>query len=355
MESQAQVDVAPPSPTSRRRWPTRIVAGCVWLYVAAILIAWLLLRLGGDRWWFATLMLFGPKWAYSVPLLALVPAALFARRRLLWPLGAAAIVAVGPLMGLCLPWARLAAPSGPSLRVLTCNLKGRCSHNAVLDELINTALPDVVTLQGCWGNVQIRWPTGWHVRQEAGLLIASRYPLLDQGTVHSWRPPEHWQRTDMFHCAVQTPHGDVDFCSVHLVSPHRGIDAVLDRKTVVRPSDSLALASDIELRWQESEGAADWVATLYESPILAGDFNLPVDSAIYREHWAGYRDAFSEAGLGFGYTERPRVHGFSWGVRIDHVLTGSNWRCRSCWVGPDVGSDHLPLVADLVWDAASPQ
>ena len=35
------------------------------------------------------------------------------------------------------------------------------------------------------------------------------------------------------------------------------------------------------------------------------------------------------------------------GVRIDHVLTGDGWRCRRCWVGPDVGSDHLPLLADL--------
>ena len=43
------------------------------------------------------------------------------------------------------------------------------------------------------------------------------------------------------------------------------------------------------------------------SPILAGDFNLPVDSAIYREYWSGYRDAFSDAGWGFGYTEWPRV------------------------------------------------
>ena len=36
----------------------------VWLYFTLVLAVWLLLRLGGDRWWLATLMLFGPRWLY---------------------------------------------------------------------------------------------------------------------------------------------------------------------------------------------------------------------------------------------------------------------------------------------------
>ena len=30
-------------------------------------------------------------------------------------------------------------------------------------------------------------------------------------------------------------------------------------------------------------------------------------------------------------------------------------RPRRCWVGPDVGSDHLPLIADLVWTGPPPE
>ena len=74
---------------------------------------------------------------------------------------------------------------------------------------------------------------------------------------------------------------------------------------------------------------------------------MPVDSTIYRRDWSNYRDAFSDAGLGYGYTEWPQKSGRLVGVRIDHVLTGPGWRCRRCWVEPDVGSDHLPLLADL--------
>ena len=100
-------DAANAASIERRRWPSTAVAVCTWLYVAAVLVVWLLLRFAGDRWWFATVMLFGPRWLCAVPLAALVPAAALFRRRMLWVLGATAIVVVGPIMGLCLPWARL--------------------------------------------------------------------------------------------------------------------------------------------------------------------------------------------------------------------------------------------------------
>ena len=214
-------------------------------------------------------------------------------------------------------------------------------------KLIQAALPDIVALQGCWEEVRVRWPVGWHVWKEGALVVASRYPFRHDGADHRWQRPGQWPRTDMLNCTIQLPGRDIDFYSVYLQSPHDGLSAVLDRQTVLRPSDSAALAAKIEQRWQESEDARRSVSGFSESPILAGDFNLPVDSAIYRQYWSEYRNAFSDAGLGFGYTEWPRIRGRFLGLRIDHILTGPGWRCRRCWVGPDVGSDHLPLLAEL--------
>ena len=77
--------------------------------------------------------------------------------------------------------------------------------------------------------------------------------------------------------------------------------------------------------------------------IVAGDFNLPLESAIYRRDWATLQNAFSAAGFGLGHTKRSRW----FGIRIDHVLAGSKSRIERCWIGPDVGSDHRPLVAEL--------
>jgi endonuclease/exonuclease/phosphatase (EEP) superfamily protein YafD len=342
-----------PKSAERRQWPATIVAVCTWSYVAAVSAVWLLLWLGGDRWWLATVMLFGPRWLYAIPWVAIVPVAALVRPRLLWPLAGAALVLLGPIMGLCLPWARLVALDGPTIRVLTCNVKGKCTNNQTLDQLINQTLPDIVALQGCWAEVQIRWPAGWHVWKEGEFVVASHYPLLDPKTEHRWGLPEHRPHINVLHCTVRTPERDVDVFSTHLLSPRDGLRVVLDQQTLLRPSEGPTLAADIEQRSQESEDAERWVQRLSTSPILVGDFNMPTDSNIYRRDWAKYRNAFSDAGLGYGYTEWPRIRGFSWGVRIDHVLTGPHWQTRRCWVGPDVGSDHLPLVADLVWVPSS--
>ena len=63
--------------------------------------------------------------------------------------------------------------------------------------------------------------------------------------------------------------------------------------------------------------------------------------------WDDYTNAFSKAGFGFGETRWTTMRGITFGVRIDHILTNEHWRPQRCWVGPDVGSDHLPVIADL--------
>ena len=251
----------------------------VWLYLALVLAVWLLLALGGDRWWLATVMLFGPRWVYGLPLALLVPAAAVWRRRLLWPLAAAAIVAVGPIMGLCLPWARLAAPQGPTLRVLTCNLKGRCHDNAVLNDLIRTAAPDIVALQGCWAEARVAWPEGWHVCQEGEMLVASRYPLSEIPRLPQVSPGENggeaasnW-RLRMLGCLVAAPQGDLAFCTVHPESPHQSISRLLSRDTVLRPSQSGQMATEIERRWLDSAELSQWLQERDGVQIIAGDLN----------------------------------------------------------------------------------
>ena len=79
--------------------------------------------------------------------------------------------------------------------------------------------------------------------------------------------------------------------------------------------------------------------------VVAGDFNLPVESAIYRANWGDLRNAFSNCGRGFGHTKFTSL----FGIRIDHVLTSDPWRCADARVLPSpYGGDHAPLVVDLV-------
>ncbi|MFS8068027.1 MAG: hypothetical protein ACMG6S_16860, partial [Byssovorax sp.] len=105
-------DVKGPAPQSRAR---RILAVVVALYVAGVLLVWALLRFHADVWWPATLILFGPRWIWGLPLVVLAPLAALRDRRLLAPLAVAALVVVFPIVGLTVAAPRrAAAPSSPS-------------------------------------------------------------------------------------------------------------------------------------------------------------------------------------------------------------------------------------------------
>ncbi len=341
------------SPTSAsishksRRWPAAAVEICVWTYLAAVAAAWALLRLGGDRWWFATVMLFGPRWIYALPWFALAPAAFFVQQKLLWPLAAAAVVLLGPIMGLCLPWARLGADHGRVVRVLTCNVNGEAVDGIRLAALLDDARPDVIALQECPSDLSWKWPEGWRVRRDGRLLVASPYPLRDVESTARRQPPNRWPPTNALRCIVQMPGGPVPFCCLHLLTPRDGLSIVLDRQTVVQPARSNELTEGIIQRRTESEETAAWLQQGSDAWIVAGDFNMPTDSAIYRDVWSNYLNAFSVAGFGFGYTKWTPVDGWQFGLRIDHVLATPGMKARGCWVGPDVGSDHLPLLAEI--------
>jgi endonuclease/exonuclease/phosphatase (EEP) superfamily protein YafD len=139
----------------------------------------------------------------------------------------------------------------------------------------------------------------------------------------------------------------VYFVNVHLRTPRNGLQAVLDPQTLIDSSKSPCLQVAIQLRRQKSGKVVDWINQFSHQVIIAGDFNMPVDSDIYHQTWSKYGNAFSTAGLGFGYTKTSDILGWQYGSRIDHILSGRSWRPCRCWIGPDVGSDHLPLVADL--------
>src|SRR5262249_50084950 len=133
----------------RRPWARFLVLVACWLYLAALCGVWLLLALAADRWWPATLLMYGPRWTSLLPLVVLVPASLLWRRRALAVLAAALLVAGGPVMGLAVPW-RAWLPGPPPrarLRVLTCNVHGHELRPEELAMLLADTDPDLVALQ----------------------------------------------------------------------------------------------------------------------------------------------------------------------------------------------------------------
>jgi endonuclease/exonuclease/phosphatase (EEP) superfamily protein YafD len=325
-----------------------LLALAAWGYLFSVVAAWAFMRWAGDRCWVATLVLFGPRWLCLLPLAPLAPLAWFFHRRSLFPLLGAALVAIGPLGGFCLPWARFLTHGAPAIRVLTCNVKGRNHHNMRLEALIRQANPDIVALQGCWNEGPVQWPAAWHAVRRGELIVASRFPLQEIHATPADGSARAASHENLLGCIVRLPEGALRFATVHLQSPHVGIARVLDRSTGIRPSRSDRITAEIDARWKESEELSLRLAQECRPDIVVGDLNLPVDSPIYRTYWSKWWNAFSVAGWGWGGSEWPQnTAGIRFGVRIDHILSGPHWRPNQCWLGPDVQSDHLPLLADL--------
>jgi vancomycin resistance protein VanJ len=87
------------------------------------------------------------------------------------------------------------------------------------------------------------------------------------------------------------------------------------------------------------------------SLIIAGDFNAPTTTWQYGAILdAGLVESFAAAGAGNGVTRprQPFPPGELGGIRIDHIFACGKLRFISSIVGTDVGSDHRPVIAELV-------
>lgn len=101
-----------------------------------------------------------------------------------------------------------------------------------------------------------------------------------------------------------------------------------------------------EFRNQELAAVVRFSKAHHEPLLVAGDFNLTP--------WSEYfRSALDESGLrdaarGFGLARSWPAQFAPVGIRIDHCLLSPHWRSVSTHIGPFLGSDHLPVVADVV-------
>jgi vancomycin resistance protein VanJ len=323
-----------------RSWTSYVLPVVCWGYLLTILAVWIFLRQEGERWWPATLLMVSPRWPFAVPAALLWLCVISARR---WGsalvMTAATAALVGPLLGL-----RLSLPVGTDergeLRLLSCNIHRQQVNTEQLAAFIGSTQPDVVVLQD-WSSAEhdlLFAGPGWHVRRDGQLLIASHFPIarvtsVDFGDRVGSGPDE---RSAAACYDLQSPTGPIRLINVHLASPHTGMLTFLH-------DHGQELDENADRRWRESATLRNLVESSTDPVVLAGDFNTTDDSAILREQWADFADAFSERGLGIGYTYLNRHTQ----LRIDHVLAGPGWQILRCWVGPAVGSPHRPLVADL--------
>jgi endonuclease/exonuclease/phosphatase (EEP) superfamily protein YafD len=78
--------------------------------------------------------------------------------------------------------------------------------------------------------------------------------------------------------------------------------------------------------------------------IVGGDFNAPAGDAVFRLLRPRLRDAFAEAGCGWGNTI---INDFPF-ARIDQIWIGRHWQAIAVQAQPSAHSDHRIVIADLL-------
>jgi endonuclease/exonuclease/phosphatase (EEP) superfamily protein YafD len=325
------------------------------------------------------MLAYGPRLVVLLPVLPLALGALVVRRQALLPLAAAAAIAVGPIMGGRVSLATLgrglpAAPPPGAIRVLTFNARGGTALAFQLGDALRELQPDIALFQECdrilWDS--LRTQPGLHVTRHRSLCTASRWPIGGTDTMPRLAFAQMAQLGAggdglVARHQLDTPGGPLYVVNLHLETARKGLRGFMGTDGFI--PDGLEVPSSAEsadeaaaregrlargeramVREAESERAARWATGDDQSIplIVAGDFNIPVESAIYRRHWSPYRNAFDETGTGLGWSKRE---GALLRIRIDHILVTrrSGLRPIGAVVGPDLGSDHLPILADIAW------
>jgi endonuclease/exonuclease/phosphatase (EEP) superfamily protein YafD len=334
-----------------RWWLTRLS----WAYLAAVSVAGLVLWGLGDRWWPATALLFISRWVLLLPLLPLLPAVLLLKRSLLLPLVLGAFIATVPVAGFRFGVLRLIShPAGAQFRVVTFNADGGRVTAIELPNVLEEWKPDVVGFQECGEELRkaVERTQGWYHHSVRQLCVLSRYPMSDSAVMDRSQLAYVEESAagiggsgDVVRYTIQAPSGPVNITNLHLETPRKGLEGILDGGFQAE-----RMRGNTAIRTIESRLARRWVNAGTLPTLVMGDFNTPVESRIFQDSWGDLTDAFSRVGFGFGMT---RINGWI-RVRIDHVLTGDGWYVDHATVGRDLGSDHLPLIVDLTLPPRQP-
>lgn len=333
----------------------------VGLYLAALACYLILRLLFGDRfWWLSLLNTFS--YLLFLPLLILLPVALlFGMRRSALRLIPLAFVGGLWFAPYYLPKS-LPAPDGQTLRVLTFNVWGRNRSMEAAMEWINNSRADVVLLQEVipfYADRALpvlfeRFP--YRLSQNDGQrydgapnanITLSRYPIVEAHTLDLKTPGT----ANPLRIVL-----DVDGQLVTVINVHLAWPGSKPRLPLPRMIDNLYLRTILGFddRARNSQ-IANLLAYLETEPhpyIVGGDFNTSDQSPTYEAMAAQMRDAFREAGSGFGgswpvSSTRGLPSFLPPLIRIDYLWHSDHFRALEAQQGPPLGSDHLAVVATL--------
>jgi vancomycin resistance protein VanJ len=243
-------------------------------------------------------------------------------------------------------------PGGTGFRVLDLNTGAahRLNDPTGIIRLVESASPDLICLvearPDTLNTVGQAILTPYPYQAGAGaIFVLSRFPLSDV-----WRDEKLPGTKDNLQVTVEIDRRLVDLSVVHFQQPaalpglRAGIGSLMRAGSHFSTTARDEAVDQVLQRLRHRSG----------SQLLVGDFNLTPTSAAYRRLSAELHDAYRAGGWGLGYTfpESRPVMGLDLAfpvIRIDYIFHTPDLRTLRAWAWPESPSDHLPVVADLVF------
>lgn len=320
------------APRPRLVWLRRLARIAV-IVPGALLLALTLLSLGGPAaWWLDLLTHFRPQFAMG--LLLVVALQFVARPRLLvaaWATGALLnALFVAPLY-----FAQVPAATGESLTISHCNTGGDGVDIAVLADWLRRTSPDLLSLQEVTPRNLPRIETGL---REAGLS----YELIAAEARNDTRGVALFSRRAGIDAEIIRPVTDHDRPMIQANLDLSGMPVAIlgfhaTRPAPARPYRNQAQGMHAAVFWSSA------FARVGSERLLIGDFNSTSQGALVSDLCRRADLADARRGHGLAGTW-PASLPAPLRVPIDSAYHSAGLVTTDLHVGPDVGSDHLPIV-----------
>ncbi len=211
-----------------------------------------------------------------------------------------------------------------TLHVVSANVYSRNRRSTDLYRWLQESQADVVFISevdSWWADQIGSWKAEWphqvvRPREDNfGLALISRHPMADAQVfdLDGFDPAVH--------CRILAPRGEWTLVGLHPFPP--------------------AGRAYSTLRNQQLATAAKYIATLPKPRVVLGDLNSTSSSPMFHDFLAacGLRDSR----IGFGWQPTWPAGNSLLRIPIDHCLLEPELQVLDRQVGPDIGSDHLPI------------
>lgn len=211
--------------------------------------------------------------------------------------------------------------------------------------LINKQNPDVLLVQEYYKNdsIQLNYPyksiKTKNANDKIGLAIFSKYPILNSGSFDFKKTSNNIIFSDILY-----KRDTIRFYNIHLQSLQINPD---EENFGQKDSEMLLkrIKSGFTKQAQQTELFLEEEQLWKGKSIIAGDFNNTSYSWVYDKISEDKKDAFIEAGSGFGKT-----FNYFFPLRIDFILTDESTEIHTFETFPQKFSDHFPILATVSFE-----